>query len=104
MPRQKTYLGVKFGPVLKQLREESGLTQEALEEKTGYTRVQISYLETGITTPTLRTLLIFEMAFGVAPGELSRRVMAVLPAGWQKKGAAFSAPAPAHQGRPLKKR
>jgi len=106
MPRQKTLLGKKFGAILKRIRQDAGLTQEDLEELTGYSRVQIAYFETGISTPTLQSLLILEMALKLEPGHLSRLTMRKLPAGWHKKmmkkkrGSGLNAPSPSRRRRP----
>ena len=38
-----------FGKKIKQLREEQGLSQDELAEKSGVSRMTITYLETGVT-------------------------------------------------------
>lgn len=44
------YKEVKLiGKKIKQLREEQGLSQDELAEKSGVSRMTITYLETGVT-------------------------------------------------------
>lgn len=38
-----------IGKKIKQLREEQGLSQDELAEKSGVSRMTITYLETGVT-------------------------------------------------------
>lgn len=76
--RQKTRLGIAFGKVLAEERDNCGLTQEALADKIHYSRVQIGYLETGLREPSLEALIKLEAALGLAAGELTRKTTAVL--------------------------
>ncbi len=45
-----------FGLALKKLRQEKGLSQEALASHSGFHRTYISLLERGIKSPSLTTL------------------------------------------------
>ncbi len=45
-----------FGLTLKELRQEKGLSQEALASYSGFHRTYISLLERGIKSPSLSTL------------------------------------------------
>jgi transcriptional regulator with XRE-family HTH domain len=83
MARKKTPLGRTFGRVLKAARENLELTQETLAAQTDYSQVQIAYLETGISTPSLQGLILLEQALGVASGELLRRTVEELPKRWR---------------------
>lgn len=55
---------------IKALRAKRGMTQEALAEKTGLTRVHIARLETGNHDPTLSTLQKLAKALKVTVGKL----------------------------------
>ncbi len=55
---------------LKKLRADRGMTQEALAEKAGISRVYLARLETGKQDPTLTTLLKLAKALKVKVGEL----------------------------------
>ena len=79
MPRQKTPLGRAFGRSLRSLREDAALTQEDLCAKIDYSRVQIAYWETGISTPSLEALIRLEKVFGLPAGDLVRRTVESLP-------------------------
>jgi transcriptional regulator with XRE-family HTH domain len=49
-----------FGRVLREIREERGLSQEQLGFESGYHRTYISFLERGKKNPTLAT--VFNLA------------------------------------------
>jgi len=49
-------LGSSFGLVLRQLRQNSGLSQEQLGFESGYHRTYISMLERGKKSPSLQTI------------------------------------------------
>ena len=55
---------------LKALREQRGLTQEQLSEKSGVSRTYLARLETGRQDPTLSTLEKLAKALGVKVGRL----------------------------------
>ena len=59
-----------IGLILKKLRGERGLTQENLAKAAGLSRVHLTRLENGISTPTLTTLLKLTHILGVLPKEL----------------------------------
>lgn len=82
-PRKKTPLGRTFGRVLQAARLDRQLTQEELADHTDYSRVQIAYFETGISTPSLEALIVLEKALGLATGELLRRTVETLPKRWR---------------------
>lgn len=64
-----------FATNLKQLRKQSGLSQEELSARTGINRVCIAKYETSKRLITLSNLLKFAKAFDVTPD--------VLLKGWQ---------------------
>lgn len=55
---------------LKQFRVNRGMTQEALAEKAGISRVYVARLETGKQDPTLTTLMKLANALKVKVAEL----------------------------------
>ena len=79
MPRKRTPLGRAFGRVLKAIRKEHGLTQDELADRVDYSRVQIGYFETGVSTPSLEALIRLERELKLPPGDLVRRTLDALP-------------------------
>lgn len=70
-----------FGQILQQLRQEAGLSQEALAFASGYHRTYISLLERGLNIPTLRAVFLLASALQVSASEMIRRVEALDAAG-----------------------
>jgi transcriptional regulator with XRE-family HTH domain len=67
-------LEVIFGEVIKRLRKEKGISQDALALKTGLHLNSISLFERGLNQPTLKTVFVIAEAFEMKPEELIRRV------------------------------
>jgi transcriptional regulator with XRE-family HTH domain len=63
-----------FGSVLREIRNEAGLSQLDIYEKFGIDRTQLSAIERGVQSPTLRTIHRFARAYRVSPTELMRRM------------------------------
>lgn len=61
---------VKFGAVVRRLREEQGLTQEQLAERSGVSATYIGFIERGDNVPTLTILLQLAGALGISPSQL----------------------------------
>jgi transcriptional regulator with XRE-family HTH domain len=61
-----------FGGLLKELRANAELTQEALADKAGLERTYISFLERGLRQPSLRVLIALCGALKIAPSEAMR--------------------------------
>ncbi len=59
-----------FGDVLKELRAERGLTQEALALDAGTERSHVSALERAEKAPSLGTILRLAQALGMSAGEI----------------------------------
>lgn len=59
-----------FGLVLRQLRKDTGMTQEQLGLEAGLERNFISMLELGQRQPTLTTIFKVAVALGVKPSEV----------------------------------
>lgn len=60
----------KFATVLRELRQERGLSQEELGFEAGLHRTYISQLELGRKNPTLKTLYMLSCALDVSLTEL----------------------------------
>jgi len=67
-------LNTAFADVLRQLREQAGLSQEALATKSGLDRTYISLLERGLRQPTLKTLGRLADALDIRLTALFRRL------------------------------
>ena len=67
-----------FGEVLRELRRDRGMSQEALAEACGCDRTYPSLLERGLRTPTLTSMVRLADALQVAPAEIVDRVYARL--------------------------
>jgi transcriptional regulator with XRE-family HTH domain len=68
-----------FARVLITVREERGLTQEALAFDSGYHPKYISLLERGINSPSLTAILELAKALDVTGADLVGRVEKLLP-------------------------
>jgi len=62
-----------FGAVLRQTREEAGLTQADLADKAGITRVYVGLLERGERSPTLDVYGRLCRALHISPSKLMER-------------------------------
>lgn len=63
-----------FGEVLRELRNQRGLSQEALSFACERHRTYVSILERGLNSPSLSTIWMLADALGVKPSEIVRRV------------------------------
>lgn len=67
-----------FGHVLRAVRQNLSLSQEALADEGGYHRTYISLLERGEKSPSLRTIFNLAQALQTTPTDLIRRTERVL--------------------------
>jgi transcriptional regulator with XRE-family HTH domain len=67
-----------FGHVLQQLRKEHGWSQEALGFESGYHRTYISFLERGLKSPSLSTIMDLADTLKMRASEMVRRVEVVM--------------------------
>jgi transcriptional regulator with XRE-family HTH domain len=74
-----------FGGILRELRQERGISQEALSFECGVHRTYIGLLERGRMNPSLKTLLSIASALGVPADDLVARVEAELGKGWKRE-------------------
>jgi transcriptional regulator with XRE-family HTH domain len=63
----------KFGTVLRQAREDSGLTQAELADKADVSRVYVGLIERGTKTPTLDVFVRLAKGLKMAPSKLMER-------------------------------
>jgi len=63
-----------FGMVLREIRDKAGLSQLDVYVKFGVDRTQLSAIERGVQSPTLRTIVRLSRIFRVTPTELMRRM------------------------------
>lgn len=63
-----------LGEVLKEYRQQSGMTQEYVAEALGVSRQAVSKWETGAAEPSTSNLLALAKLYGVDPGDLLRGV------------------------------
>jgi transcriptional regulator with XRE-family HTH domain len=66
--------GEAFGKVLRTLRVERGLSQEALALEADLQRNYISLIERGINQPTITTIFKLAAALKVQPSEMISKV------------------------------
>jgi transcriptional regulator with XRE-family HTH domain len=63
-----------FGIVLRDIRKAAGFSQLDVYMKFGIDRTQLSAIERGVQSPTLRTIDRLSRAFRVSPSEMMRRM------------------------------
>lgn len=68
-----------FGCVLRKIREERSVSQEALAYMGGYHRTYIGQLERGEKSPSLRTIFALAASLDVTPSNLLSEVERLLP-------------------------
>jgi transcriptional regulator with XRE-family HTH domain len=59
-----------FGAILRNLRENRGLTQEGLALDAGIQRNYVSLIERGINQPTITMIFKLASALGISPSEM----------------------------------
>ncbi len=64
----------RFPEVLREVRTEKGLSQEALADRAGLHRTYISQIERGLKSPSLKSLAQIANALGVPLSGLLRRM------------------------------
>ncbi|MDP6542438.1 MAG: helix-turn-helix transcriptional regulator [Phycisphaerae bacterium] len=63
-----------FGLILRQVRQDKGLTQQRLGELAGLHRTYVSLLERGQRTPTLDVLFRLAESLGVSASDLVKEL------------------------------
>lgn len=67
-----------FGRVIQKARKERGFSQEQLGFESGYHRTYISFLERGLKSPSLSTIMDLADTLKIPASELIKRVERVL--------------------------
>lgn len=62
--------GEAFGKVLRTLRAERGLSQEALSLEAGVQRNYVSLIERGVNQPTITIIFKLATALGMTPSQV----------------------------------
>jgi transcriptional regulator with XRE-family HTH domain len=65
-------IAVRFGQRVRELRKETGLSQEAFAAKCGLDRTYISGIERGKRNVSLRNIQVIAKAIGIAMSELMK--------------------------------
>jgi transcriptional regulator with XRE-family HTH domain len=71
-------VSVAFGKVLREQREATGVSQEALALNANVDRTFVSQMERGVRQPTLTTLYKLAQALNVRPSTLMARMEKVI--------------------------
>lgn len=66
-------LSIHFGPVVKQVREQQGWTQEVLADQASLNRSYIGEVERGTAVPSISTVAKLAKALGVSASDLLAR-------------------------------
>jgi transcriptional regulator with XRE-family HTH domain len=77
-PKASITAEIVFGRVLREIRNERGLSQESLAFESGYHSTYIGQLERGQKSPSLRTIMNLAMALHTPGSEMLRRVEAAM--------------------------
>lgn len=76
MPRRlnKDPDAVRFGAIVRRLRQERGWTQDQMAERAGMNGSYLGFLERGDNVPTLTVILLLAETLNVDAGDLVRDV------------------------------
>lgn len=66
-------IGIYFGRVVKQLREEHRYSQEALADRASLNRTYLGEVERGVAVPSLATIAKIASALNISASELIAR-------------------------------
>ena len=83
--KQKPTLEQAFARVLREVRQERGISQEQLGFDSGYHRTYVGMMERGLMNPSLKTILSVASALGIPAGDLVGRVETALGKGWRRE-------------------
>ena len=72
--RKKQTLEAAFGQVLREFRNEAGISQEKLAMECDLDRTYISILERGLRQPSLKTIFVLAKALNVDPSKIIKKV------------------------------
>ena len=75
--RKKQTLEAAFGQVLREFRNEAGISQEKLAMECDLDRTYISMLERGLRQPSLKTIFALAKALHTDPSKIIKKVVNV---------------------------
>ena len=75
--RKKQTLEATFGQVLREFRNEAGISQEKLAMECDLDRTYISMLERGLRQPSLKTIFALAKALHTDPSKIIKKVVNV---------------------------
>jgi len=78
MPRTRTrnWDAIRFGEILRRLREQRGWTRQKLATRAGFTPTYVGIVEQGGNVPSLTTVLELAEVLGADVGEIMRELAA----------------------------
>ena len=71
---KKKTLEATFGQVLREFRNEAGISQEKLAMECELDRTYISMLERGLRQPSLKTIFVLAKALHIDPSKIIKKV------------------------------
>ena len=71
---KKKTLEATFGQVLREFRNEAGISQEKLAMECDLERNYISMLERGLRQPSLKTIFVLAKALHIDPSKIIKKV------------------------------
>jgi transcriptional regulator with XRE-family HTH domain len=74
-----------FGASLREIRKESGMSQERLALEAGFERTYVSLIERGLKSPTIRAVVRLAQALKVKPSLIVERMERLLAGAGQDK-------------------
>lgn len=78
-PSETERYNIAFGKVLRALRRERRLSQEALAFDSGLDRTYVSLLEHGTKSPTLNTMVALCLALNLSLSSLADQIDGIVP-------------------------
>ena len=72
--RKKQTLEIAFGQVLREFRNDKGISQEKLAMECDLDRTYISMLERGLRQPSLKTIFALAKALNTVPSKIIKKV------------------------------
>lgn len=71
----RSHINQVLGAKVKRLRQEAGITQATLSQRSGLFRTHLSRIECGTANPTLAAIVSIAEALGVNPGALLKETI-----------------------------
>jgi len=67
-------LSIRFGQVIRTLRNEAGMSQVVFSERCGFYQTYLSRIETGQANPSLNAIEVISNSLGITVFELFERI------------------------------